>query len=239
MQNGDEKGRKARYSWRHLGLAAFLVLAAGIAWFAFQQRRTSEAETPPLVRFVPASDALGLSVGSPDAPVVLREFADFECPACGGFEPVLGYMRKQYVDAGKVRFVFFDYPLTDLHPHALLAAQAARCAGIQGGYWAMHDLLYARQRDWAHAEDPKFDPMPEFEAYAGELKLDAAALSQCIKHGDTLAAIRKSIAYGDSLGINATPSYGVNGVGRAGGMEYPDLRALIEAQLKNPTPPTK
>lgn len=230
----EEKPGKRR--WRYAGAAAVLSVVGLVAWFVFKPESAPPPQpAPALAAFDPASDALGVSLGAADAPVVVREFADFECPACGGFEPVLEYMRKQYVDSGKVRFVFFDYPLTHIHPHALRAAELARCAGAQGHYWAMHDLLYVRQQEWARAEDSGFDPTPQFESYAKELKLDAPALMQCFNRGDTEAAVKKAAAYGDKLGVYATPTFGVNRVTSVGGVAYDDLRNLIEAQLKTAT----
>ncbi len=183
------------------------------------------AANAPQVQFVPSEDVVGESMGQADAPVVVREFADYQCPACGAFEPVLEKMRKDYVDTGMVRLVFFDYPL-DIHKNAMTASLTARCAGAQGHFWPMHDILYARQQDWAELPDP----IAKFQSYATELGLDSGALLGCIQAGTTRQDVLRSQAYGDSLGINATPSYGVNGAGRAGAMPYDELKKLIEQQ---------
>jgi len=78
-------------------------------------------------------DRLGVERGDPDAPLVVREFADYQCPACRSFYPTVKRLIDEYVDAGQVRFVFFDFPL-DMHEHAVPAAEAARCAGRQDAY---------------------------------------------------------------------------------------------------------
>jgi len=224
--------------WFYGGAVLLIVIFAGLSiWYSGFQRGTPAAAPAvtiapaPLVAFDPASDALGVSMGSANATVVVREFADFQCPSCAGFEPNLERMRKQYVDTGKVRFVFFDFPLVELHKNALTASQLARCAGLQGQYWQMHDLLYARQQEWAEQSDPS----RQFESFADDLRLDAPKLMRCLKQDETLALVKKSSDYGDSLGVHATPSYGINGVGRAGGISYDDLKALIEQQLNHPT----
>lgn len=93
-------------------------------------------------------DQYGVSVGAEDAPVVVREFADFQCPACGAFAKASKRLKREYVDAGKVRFVYFELPLRQ-HQNAFPAAQAARCAGDQGAYWDMHDRLYDSQSEWS------------------------------------------------------------------------------------------
>lgn len=237
MQTPDHKPAAARDTSRYwlYGGIGLLVVAIIYTCILLIRARAGSAEqsaaaesaaaNAPQVQFVPAEDVVGESMGQADAPVVVREFADFQCPACAAFEPVLQKMRKDYVDTGMVRLVFFDYPL-DIHKNAITASLTARCAGAQGHFWPMHDLLYARQQDWAELPDP----VTKFQSYAGELGLDGAALMGCVRAGTTRPDILRSQAYGDALGINATPSYGVNGAGRAGAMPYEELKKLIEQQ---------
>jgi len=236
---------RSRY-WLYGGIALLIVaiVYTGILFIraragAAEQSAETEAAAAnaPQVQFVPAEDVVGVSMGQADAPVVLREFADYQCPACAAFEPVLEKMRKEYVDTGMVRFVFFDYPL-DIHKNAMLASLTARCAGSQGHFWPMHDLLYARQQEWAELPDP----IAKFQSYAQELGLDPGALLGCVRSGSTHQDVMRSQAYGDALGINATPSYGVNGAGRAGAMPYEELSKLIEQQyalVHQPKPVTQ
>lgn len=225
---------RSRY-WLYGGIALLLVAVAysGVLLVRARAREAADraavdaaaAKAPP-VRFVPAEDAvLGEGLGRADAPVVVREFADFQCPACGAFEHTLERMRHDYVDTGRVRFVFFDYPL-DQHKNALLAAEAARCAGAQGRYWPMHDLLYARQQQWADLSDP----LSRFGSYGAEVGADASRLLTCLRSGAMRAIVMRSQAYGDTLGVDATPSYGVNAAGRAGPLSYADLKKLIATQ---------
>lgn len=224
---------RSRY-WLYGGIALLIVAIVYTAILFIRARagaaeQSAEAEAAaanaPQAQFVPAEDVVGVSMGQADAPVVLREFADYQCPACAAFEPALEKMRKEYVDTGMVRFVFFDYPL-DIHKNAMLASLVARCAGSQGHFWPMHDLLYARQQEWAELADP----IAKFQGYAQELGMDPAAILGCMRAGSTHQDVARSQAYGDALGINATPSYGVNGAGRAGAMPYEELSKLIEQQ---------
>ena len=229
----DQAPDRSRY-WLYGGIA-LLVISIAYTGILLIRARAAAAEqsaeleavaaNAPPVQFVPSEDALGVSMGQADAPVVVREFADYQCPACGAFEPVLEKMRKAYVDTGRVRFVFFDFPL-DIHKNAVQASLAARCAGAQGHFWPMHDLLYARQQGWAELADP----IAKFQSYAQELGMDPGALLGCIRSGNPRQEVMHSQAYGDALGINATPSYGVNGAGRAGSMPYEELSKLIEQQ---------
>ena len=244
MQTPEHKPAEApdnsRY-WLYGGIA-LLVIALIYTAVLFIRAKAAAADpgaalvanaaNAPQVQFVAAEDAVGESIGQPDAPVVVREFADYQCPACAAFEPALEKMRKDYVDTGMVRFVFFDYPL-DIHKNAMQASLVARCAGAQGHFWPMHDLLYARQQEWAELPDP----LDKFQSYAKEIGVDPAALLGCVRLGNTHEDVVRSQGYGDAMGINATPSYGVNGVGAAGIIPYEDLKKLIEQQYalaKNP-----
>src|SRR5690349_18876426 len=109
------------------------------------------------------------ALGRRDAPVTIVEFSDYECPFCRQFvSATLPTLKSTYVDAGKVRYVFRDFPLEQLHPHARKAAEAAHCAGEQGKYWEMHDLLFQNQQ--ALGTD-------DLAGYAGRLGVDAATFS--------------------------------------------------------------
>lgn len=231
----------SRY-WLYGGVALLIVaiVYTGIliirarAGAAEQSAETeAAAANAPQAQFVPSEDVVGVSLGQANAPVVVREFADYQCPACGAFEPVLEKMRKDYVDTGMVRFVFFDFPL-DIHKNAMMASLVARCAGTQGHFWPMHDLLYARQQEWAELPDP----VAKFQAYAQELGVDPGAILGCVRAGTTHGDVARSQAYGEALGIDATPSYGVNGAGRAGAMPYAELSKLIEQQYALAKKPT-
>jgi protein-disulfide isomerase len=146
--------------------------------------------------------------GKPDAPVTVVEYADFQCPGCGFFANQLepGFAA-DYIEAGKIRFVFHDYPLS-IHPNAIPAAEAARCAGDQGAFWPMHDLLFANQAQWAGLSQP----LPQFGVYAEQLKLDRAVFEQCVTSGTHHETVLKAQQAGDQLGLPGTPSFAVNGV---------------------------
>jgi len=135
--------------------------------------------------------------GSNEAKLTLIEFSDYQCPYCGRHvrdtDPLL---RKEYVETGKLRYVFFDMPLENLHPLAFKAAEASRCAGEQGKYWEMHDTLYASQQ----ALEP-------WSAQAKALGLDIARFDACMNTGRSAGAIRADMAAAQTLGINGTPSF--------------------------------
>jgi len=145
--------------------------------------------------------------GKDDAPVTVTVFGDFQCPSCyQAYQRIEGGIDTNYVETGKIKFVFHDFPLP-MHPNAVPAAQAARAAGAQGKFWAMHDLLYARQADWSDSSDA----LKIFKTYAGELGLEQAAFDSAVDNKTYAGAIDTAVADGNKQGINATPTYLVDG----------------------------
>ncbi|HEX6940390.1 MAG TPA: thioredoxin domain-containing protein [Longimicrobiales bacterium] len=147
-------------------------------------------------------------MGDPNTPVKIVEFGDYQCPGCRGFatriKPVL---KARYVDTGKAHLVYYDYPLTEIHPHAFLAARAARCAADQGKFWEYHDLVFSRQASWAYSRSA---PVDEFESYAEELGLDRGEFASCLEsdtHRDLVTANRR---LGEELRVMATPTIIIN-----------------------------
>lgn len=185
----------------------------------------SDSPTPS---FPAQHDSLGISLGPEDAPVAVREFADYQCPACRQFASTMRQLREELVASGQVRMVFFDLPITSAHPNALAAAQAARCAGRQGSYWAMHDALFERQDDWAGMADPG----AAFRRYARDVGLDARAFTDCLTSGATLSEVRRSAEFAGAIGVSSTPTVVVGDVGLVGVRSYAEIRSLIDAQLR-------
>lgn len=183
---------------------------------------------PPTPLFPAQYDSLGITLGPEDAPVAVREFADYQCPACREFAPTMRQLREELVRSGQVRIVFFDLPITSVHPNALAAAQAARCAGRQASYWAMHDALFDRQDDWAGMEDPG----PAFRRYARDVGLDGGAFADCLASGATLPEVRRSAEFAAAIDVGSTPTVVVGDVGLAGVRSYAEIRSLIDAQLR-------
>jgi protein-disulfide isomerase len=162
----------------------------------------------------------GYSLGSNDAPLVIVEFTDYQCPYCRQFHSTtFGEIRRKYVDPGKVRLVIHDLPLVDIHPDAMRAAQAARCAGDQSQFLAMHDLLFG---------DPANLGQDGLMNYARSLKLDTAAFQSCLGSSRHKAEIERDIAVASSLQISATPSFLV---GRMKGEEIVGIIVVGAQQL--------
>ena len=140
------------------------------------------------------------SDGPADAPVTLVEYGDFQCPTCGEAEPILREVRQRM--GGRLRFVFREFPLTDIHPHALDAAIAAEFAAGHGQFWPLHDTLLDHQQALTRAD---------LEGYVGELGLDPAALRRAFEDPASVDPIRKAEEDGVRSGVQGTPTLFLNG----------------------------
>lgn len=172
-------------------------------------------------------DRYGISVGEESAPVVVREFADYQCPACGRFAEASSRLKDEYVDAGEVRFVYFDLPLPQ-HDNAVPAAEAARCAGDQGSYWEMHDALYDNQSEWSSSGSPRAN----FTRYATDLELDERRFRRCLDTELHREAVERSAEVARQLRVASTPTVIVDNIPltRPG---WGQLSAVVERELDN------
>jgi protein-disulfide isomerase len=188
------------------------------------------AATPTSAPSAPVEvDTAGaFSIGAADAPVLMIEFTDFQCPYCSRhFVETFPQIRADYIDTGKVRYVFMDFPLTSIHPQAPLAAEAARCAGDQDAYLEMHHALFDRQGEWSGRDDAG----EVFIGLAGELGLDEARFAQCLESGQHTAAVQADLEQGISLGINGTPAFFLNGNFVSGAQPFSVFQGAIESLL--------
>ncbi len=142
--------------------------------------------------------------GSPDAPVTLIEYGDFECPACAAYYPLVKQVSEEMSDT--LRVVYRHFPLTQ-HKNAHPAAAAAEAAGMQGKFWEMHDMLYERQNEWANDSNPS----DIFVSYAKELELDIEKFKSDVDSDVVDKAIAADIVMGNQTGVSATPSFVLNG----------------------------
>jgi protein-disulfide isomerase len=199
-----------------------LVPAALIAVVACSSTDTSV----PSVASDAAGSPVAVSIG--DAPtegpasakVVVVEFGDFECPYCGEEEPIVTQMLSDY--AGRIRFVFKEFPLTSIHPYAELAAEAALAANAQGKFWPYHNTLYANQAALGRSD---------LDTYATDVGLDLTKFDAALDHGTYAAAVAADVSQGTSLGVSGTPTFFINGIAVVGAVPYSDLQSVIDAQL--------
>jgi protein-disulfide isomerase len=164
-------------------------------------------------------DAAGIEVGftqegrpyrgDPGAAIVIEEFSDFQCPFCGRFATeTLPSLLENQIAGGDAVFVYYDFPLTSIHPQAVAAANAARCAGDQGAaaYWAMHDHLFDHLGEWGNNRANQF-----FTDYAADIGLTLEPFTACLEEETYFDEVRADLALGQSRGVRSTPSFFLNG----------------------------
>jgi protein-disulfide isomerase len=156
--------------------------------------------------------------GSEDAPVTLVEFGDYECPHCGAAHPVVQEIRR--ILGPNLRFVFRNFPLRQVHPHAESAAEAAEAAGAQDDFWGMHDLLFENQ-----------DALEDSDLlrYAAALNLDVERFATELAAGLYADRVRRDFRSGVKSGVNGTPTFFINGVRHDASWDLPTLLAAVKA----------
>jgi protein-disulfide isomerase len=191
---------------------------------------SSSSTTPPTSLDAGSTDALPRPVvvavgdspsqGPSSAKVTVIEFGDYECPYCGEEEPVVTQMLQDY--AGRIRFVFKEFPLSSIHPYAELAAEAALAANAQGKFWPYHDTLYANQSALAEGN---------LEDYASTLGLDTTTFDMALAQHTYAPAVAADVTEGMSVGVEGTPTFFVNGVIVVGAVPYSELTSVIDREL--------
>jgi protein-disulfide isomerase len=137
--------------------------------------------------------------GDKNARIVVIEFSDYQCPFCGKFfRETSPQIEKEYVQTGKIRYIFRDLPLTSIHPNAFKAAEAAACAGEQDKFWEMHDRLYENQQKIALSDLP---------SHAESIGLDKARFEQCLASDKYAEKIRQDMAEANRVGVTGTPAF--------------------------------
>ncbi len=209
----DKKGKPAQGAGMKpfvfvLGGAAVIAIGT-IAWYSTRAAFSGAAIVPIDLVFEDMNElvamATGIEKGDPDADILIMEFADYQCPSCGQFAlSVKPQVDLAYVESGIARFVLHDYPLSQ-HPHAFLAARAARCALDQGDdyYWPYHDQLFRNQSSWSPSPGP---PLGTFESYAEQIGLDRGVFSSCLNSDKFADVVTANIQLGMELNVNATPT---------------------------------
>ncbi|WP_417538603.1 DsbA family protein [Marinobacter sp.] len=232
-ETGAQPPRQAQSKKPLVIVVSVLVLAAIVigAFFLTAAPTPSSDELPvaaPNAEAFPADlDQYGVSVGADDAPVVVREFADYQCPACGLFASASKRLKQEYVEAGKVRFVYFDLPLQQ-HQNAFPAAQAARCAGDQGAYWEMHERLYDSQTEWSGSNDP----VATFTRYGKDLGLEERRFRRCMTTELHREAVEASRRVAMQLQVTSTPTVLVDNI-RLTRPGWGQLSAIVERELSS------
>ena len=158
--------------------------------------------------------------GNVNAPITLIEYSDFECPFCTRLLPTLDQLLDEY--EGKVRLVYRHFPLNSIHPNAQKAAEASECAGEQGKFWEMHDLLFANQQALSVAN---------LKTYAGQLRLNQNQFDSCLDTGKYAAKVNAQAQEAQAAGITGTPGTFVNDQLVKGAFPYSTFQQIVESLL--------
>jgi protein-disulfide isomerase len=159
--------------------------------------------------------------GEKDAPIVLVEYGDYQCPHCGRAYPIVKRVQKHL--GRKLAFVFRNFPLREAHPDAEAAAETAEFAAAHGRFWEMHDAIFENQETLG---------LPLFLNLAESLKLSPDALDEALTSGKYADHVQADFLGGIRSGVNGTPSFFINGQRHDGPFEFEDLVAAIESQLE-------
>lgn len=144
--------------------------------------------------------------GNPNAPVTMVEFSDFQCPFCGRFyTQTLPQIQQNYVDSGKLKLVYRDFPLESIHPNAKGAAIAAECADEQKMFWPYHDKLFGDQAQWVSLSQS--DAADTFKQYASDLGLNPENFNSCLDSQKISDEINQDLQNGSNYGVTGTPAF--------------------------------
>lgn len=183
-----------------------------------EQLRGAAKVTESLPPFRMEVNATGPAKGPDTAPITIVEFADFECGYCAKASETVAEVLKKY--PGKIRLVFRDFPL-GFHRNAIPAAIAARCAGLQGKYWEMHDALFGA----GELNETVYGEL------ATGIGLDATAFAACRADPSQIAAVNLDQAEGARAGVSGTPAFFINGIPLSGARPLADFTRIIDAEL--------
>ncbi len=209
------------------GIGLFtLLIVVGAAVFLSNPKTsqtTSDVITDKALLFGPKEDRY--AEGSESAKVSVVEFGDFQCPMCAQVAPVVNKIREEY--KGKIYFVYRNFPLPQ-HKNAQLAAVSAYAVGKQGKFWEMSDQLYDQQLSWADKSDAK----DTFAKIASGLGIDMAKYLALINENAGVEKIQRDQSDGYQLGVNATPTFFINGEKYAQALSYEEFKKILDDKLK-------
>lgn len=217
----DERSVKI-FLW---SIGAFVVLIiGGLGWALTMGPSQTVVGAPE--KDLAFNDDNAPAVGPADAKVVVRMFGDFECPACKAAEPMVQSTMKAYQD--RVRFVWDDFPLISVHPHAYDGAKAARCAQEQGKFWEFHDKLYETQDTWVPAKET----ITALQDVAQSIGMNVPAFTICYSDDRYAYKVRADLSEGEGNRVQATPTFFVNQTRYEGVLSEAKWKAILDDALK-------
>ena len=173
--------------------------------------------------------------GNPNAPITIIEFSDYECPFCERFYAnTLPLIEENYINTGKVNFVYRDFPIQSIHRNAATAAVAAECADDQNSFWSFHDMIFENRGIWGKLDG--INLLNEFEQYAVTLGLNSEEFDACLESGKYFDEVRKDLQDGQKYGITGTPGFfiGNDEIGYtlvSGAQPYQNFEKILDEML--------
>lgn len=201
------------------------ILIAG-SWFLISLVNNSPSPLAPveIKNLPPVSKDDFVKGPSDSAKVTLIEYADFQCPACASYYPLVKMLSSEF--SKDLRVVYRFFPLISIHKNAMFAAQTAYAAGMQNKFWEMHDMLYENQNAWANT-----NPNDILFGYAQDLKLDLPKFKTDASNNSTKEFINKQLTAGVSIGVNSTPTFFVNGTNIKNPASYEEFKRIIQDEI--------
>lgn len=215
-------------------MTAAVVLAAGLGGAAVVRHAGGDSQGVAHPDSLRSADSATMrdellaarTKGSPDAPITVLEIADFQCPACRlFFTETMPQLQREYVDAGKIRILFVNLPLVQVHRNAAAAHEFAMCAALQGRFWPVHDLLFQQQDAWA----PLDDPSPYFFSIANAVGLATDSLEACITSHRVRGLILREAESVVRAGVRSTPSFVIEGGLLPGAVPIEAWRPILDS----------
>ena len=184
-----------------------------------QQRQQVQQRQQNTISVSEDDDAV---LGNENAPVTIIEFSDYECPFCARFfSGAYSQIKEKYIDTGKVKLIYRDFPLS-FHPNAQKAAEAAECAGDQNKYYEMHDKIFENQQAITTTD---------LKNYAKEIDLNLQDFNACLDSGEMASEVRKDFQDGQSAGVQGTPTFFINEQKIVGAQPFSAFEEIIEGEL--------
>lgn len=212
-------------------LIGVAVVAVGVPGWLYSSRSSEirpvgEVDIPPAPAQSQDDLARERTRGSLDAPMTMYEFADFQCPACRAlYEQTMPELKADYIETGKLKLIFLNFPIPQIHPNAPASHEFAMCAARQDRFWEVHDLLYGNQDAWHDLNDPS----EYFGLLADSAGLQRDSLAACIESGSTRAIIQGEFNAARQAGIQSTPSLVLEGGLLVGAVPMDALRPILDS----------
>jgi len=206
----------------------FVVIAVliGGLWLLINAANAPLTPPPPAeIQNVPPVSKTDFIRGNPNAKITLIEYADFQCPACAAMHSTIKQLEGNFKD--NLRLIYRFFPLTDAHQNAMISAQAAYAASLQGKFWEMHDIIYENQDSWSDSTQPK----TIFTDYAKKIGLNLNKFNSDIDSDSTKKFVTDEQNKGLDLGINGTPTLFLNGKEIQNPATYEDFKKLIQDEI--------